>query len=347
MADDVAASLVDALADEGEEIDAGRFTLDPARARLELREHQLDEPAAYVLLVVEAAHLASEGRGPVVFELGSESSASFVGPCFTADQLRDPFSAVFMGSEGLEGEALRALQVLRLLGLAANAALAGRVDWVEIENVDAEGRHHVVRLTRDDSSASSPRAQTQPGRTVFRVHGGIFAGGRPSKEQDLLEARCELASMAIVVEGERVDRGPLAAFAGYRKVETTDVVVDELGIVGKAARLARAEPATLRLVTRSVLSESVTLDHCRPGFVAVVELDLRKDLSQRRVLRDERFAAVQAAVDRAHARLPWAAQSKPGEQDSEGWIAVAVVLLVVLPVVVIALLAMARSWPAS
>ena len=57
------------------------------------------------------------------------------------------------------------------------------------------------------------------------------------------------------------------------------------------------------LLTRGVLSETLQLDRAVAGFRAIVDTDLRKDLSQSAVIRDANFDAVLAAVEACHARL--------------------------------------------
>jgi hypothetical protein len=60
-------------------IDEGAFTLDPAVALAKLRSHQLSDPHAYVLLLVEAAYLAAaDPRATQVrIGLGPRPSSSF------------------------------------------------------------------------------------------------------------------------------------------------------------------------------------------------------------------------------------------------------------------------------
>jgi hypothetical protein len=340
--EDVASSLIEALAGEGEHVDEGAFTLDPAKARQKLREYQLAEPLGYVLLLVEAAHVgdARHASGPRIdFQLGSTTRASFPGVILSDEQLCNPFSAVFRG--GKEGPS----RVLQLLGLAANAALAAGAERIELHNVGADEHLRCVTIERDGEARIEVRESTGarvPGHTVFRYVGGALQIGRAAKELALLQAHCELASIPITVDGERIDAGQKAAFAGYRRVQTSSISVDELGIVGTAARIG-AEPAKALILTRGVLAETLELERCRPGFVAVVDVDLRKDLSQRRVLRDEQFEAVLAAIVRADERLPWSTDaSKRPERDDQAWIGPVVILVIASFSILIVLLAMLR-----
>lgn len=335
--EDIASSLIEALAGEGEHVGDGVFTLDPAKARQKLREYQLAEPLGYVLLLVEAAHVG-DPNPRIDLQLGSTTRASFPGVILSDEQLCNPFSAVFRGGD-------EPSRVLALLGLAANAALAAGAERVEIHNTGADKRLRCVTIESDGDTWLAVRESADarvPGHTVFRYVGGALQIGRAAKELALLQAHCELASIPITVDGERIDAGHKAAFAGYRRVQTTTISVDEHGIVGTAARLG-AEPAKALLLTRSVLAETIELDGCRPGLIAVVDVDLRKDLSQRRVLRDERFAAVLAAIVRADGRLPWSTgTNERTERDEQDWIGPAVIVLIASLSILIVLLAMLR-----
>jgi hypothetical protein len=341
--EDVASSLIEALAREGEHVDDGTFTLDPAKARQKLREYQLAEPLGYLLLLVEAAHLAA-AKPHIDIRLGTATSAAFRGVSLNDEQLSNPISAVFRGGQELAGDALVRARVLQLLGLAANAALAAGATRVEITNTDAARRVRCVTIEPE----GEPRlevlesADPVPGQTVFRFVGAALEFGRAGRERALLQRHCELASIPIVVDGERVNAGQQAAFAGFRRVQTTTIAVDEHGIVGVAARLG-VEPAKALILTRSVLAETIELDNCRPGLVAVVDVDLRKDLSQRRVLRDAAFEAVLAAIVRADQRLPWSTgASKRREVEGRDWMVLVVIALIIVSSLVIVVLVMLR-----
>jgi hypothetical protein len=314
--EDVASSLIEALASEGDHVDDGTFTLDPAKALQKLREYQLAEPLGYVLLLVEAAHLG-DPNPRIELEVESSTRASFPGVILSDEQLCNPFSAVFRGSK--DGS----MRVLQLLGIAANAALAAGAERIEIQNIGADNRLRCVTIEQDGRArldVHEPNDTRTPGHTVFCYIGGALRIGRAVKERLLLQERCKLASIPITVNGGRIDAGQKAAFPGLANLSTTSISVDEHGIVGTAARVGN-EPAKLLLLTRSVLAETIELENCQTGLIAVVDIDLRKDLSQRQVLRDERFEALLAAIVRADERLPWSASSpdKRGETDKSWW----------------------------
>lgn len=349
MSEDVAGSLIDALTGEGEHVDDGSFTLDPTKARDKLRDHQLADPLAYVLLLVEAATLAGSGRADatprIAFTLSTTSEARFAGVRWRDDELRHPFAAVFRSLPN-EPDAARRVRVLQLLALAANAALAAGAERVELDAAGDDGRLRRVTLVpeREVEPRFESLAELPASGVCFRFVGGAFEFGRASKERDLLVSHCELSTTAISVDGERIDAGFGAAFAGFRRLETTHIAMDEFGIIGQAGRVG-VEPARAMILTRGVLAETLPLPDCRPGFVAVVDVDLRKDLSQRQLLRDQTFTSVLAAIMRADERLPWAGarvEHRP-THDEDSVTAKAAVLLLVLAFVLIFVIAILRG----
>ncbi len=303
--DDVAAALIAGLADDGEQVDEGGFTLDPAKAREKLRAYQLADPREWILLAIAAGHVATDGRGPVRASWGASAAVWFEGLALSAAELERCFAAVLGGERDREGEALRRARVQRLLGLAGNAALSlGDVE-LEIECL-AEGERRRLRV-RSDAAQEFEREPV--GDRIDAPELRIRARGArdrraPEREYDLVHERCRYASMPLLLDGELLGRGPRAAFV--EPLERAEIrVAGEL--VGEAA-LERegAEPARALIINRSVLVETLTLDGCLPGFVAIVHVDLPMDLSQRQLLRSEAFAELLAAIRAAAQREPQA-----------------------------------------
>lgn len=348
MSDDVAGSLIDALADEGEAVDEGRFTLDPRAAQRKLRAHQLSNPLAYVLLLVEAAHLGGSDAA-IAFELGLTTKVGFAGPCLSEAELVDLFGAVFGRRDALPPEQRARAEFVRALGLAANAALAAGARHVRVFNVDDEGRTRGVSLTTDEPPRTLDAGpEGPPGRTVFEFHDSVLELARAARERELLAERCRYASVPITVDGERIDEGIEAAFASFRRIETAEIALGEFGRHGAAAHRPMAEPARALILTRGVIAESIELDGCRPGFLAVVDVDLRKDLSQRRVVRDASFEAVLAAIEQAHAQLPSASDAVRRDGDEPiDWQALVVVALIVASGLLLVVLALIRGCSAD
>jgi hypothetical protein len=293
----VARQLIDALVQEGRFVDDGVFTLDPSKAREKLRGYQLVNAHAYILLVVECASIA--GASAIDISCGRTSVGEFMGVSLTQTQLENVFTSVFLDTDALRGEALAAARIQQLFGVAANAALALEPERIEIENVDHEGR--LNRMTIDASGHQCTSVGEGPrGRTRFVVTDARDTD-REQLEVALIRERCQYASFTINLYGQRMSAGPRRPLLGLR---TERIRLDNGTTIGLAGFRPEREPAKLLLVTRGVLAETITLDDARPGFVAVVDVDLRKDLSQRGVLRDEAFDRVIRAVMRTH-RLVW------------------------------------------
>ena len=288
----VARQLIDALAQEGRFVDDGAFTLDPSKAREKLRAYQLVNAHAYILLLVESAWIAKASA--IDISCGRVSVAEFMGVSLTRAQLENVFTSVFLDTAALTDTALAAARIQQLLGIAANAALSLGPEQIEIENVDAKGRLNRMTITADGSCECVTIGEGSPGRTRFVVT-STRGDDRQEREVELIRERCRYASFAVNLYGQRMSHGPRRALLGLR----TERLRLDGATIGLAGRRPDSEPGKLLLVTRGVLSETITLEHAYKGFLAVVDVDLRKDLSQRGVLRGEAFDEVMAVVMRA------------------------------------------------
>ena len=119
-------ALIEGLADQGEYVEDGRFTLDSTRALDKLRDYQLADPEAYILLVIEAAFVGSGGDTRVNIELGRTTSVEFAGLAIDAEALDQILASVFRKAKTEDPEVERAAKTLKLLALALNGALAAR-----------------------------------------------------------------------------------------------------------------------------------------------------------------------------------------------------------------------------
>jgi hypothetical protein len=292
----VARQLIDALVQEGRFVDDGAFTLDPSKAREKLRAYQLVNAHAYILLIVECAWIA--GATAIDISCGRTSVCEFIGVSLTRTQLENVFTSVFLDTDALRGNALAAARIQQLFGVAANAALSLEPERIEIENVDHDSQ--LNRMTIEANGHQCTAIGEGPrGRTRFVVT-DARSTDREQLEVALIRERCQYASFAINLYGQRMSAGPRRPLLGLR----TERIRLENDTIGLAGIRPERDPAKLLLVTRGVLSETITLDDAKPGFVAVVDVDLRKDLSQRGVLRDEAFDRVMRAVMRTH-RAVW------------------------------------------
>lgn len=298
----VTEGLIAALADEGRHVADSAFRLDPSKAREKLQAFQLDDPHAYVLLLVEAAHIA--GDSSIDFSCGRTTQATFEGLSLSRSELEDVFNAVFGDIPKTEDDELRArARLQRHLGIAANAALALAPASLEIENVDADGVLNRLTILPGGAVHCEADGGGPPAWTRF-VFNGQREDYRDDHEVALLRERCRLTNMVVSIYGQQISGGTRAELLGLR---TRRIKLDG-ETIGRAGIEARTEPrpmagGQLSLLTRGVLSETLQLPAALMGFRAVVDTDLRKDLSQSAVIRDGAFGQVIEAVERCHAEL--------------------------------------------
>ena len=345
--DDVAQSLIASLAQQGQHVDDGGFTLDPSAAYRKLREHQLDDPHRYVLLLVEAAWLAAEDldNAQLRIELGAASLAGsasvfdFQGLPLERGSLQHLFAAALGGTGKLQGEALRRARILQLLGLAANAALALQPKRLILESSDAHGHRERLRIEPDGQLTLEPGKPSAPGWVRFMFCGPMLSRARSQRERALLDRHCRYTRLAIHVDHHLIsqrtdvdlDRG-VDAHTG--NPITAPVMLDgrAIGIIGPH-RNPHASTNTW-IVSRGVAIADPS--SATPGLQAVIELDLPLDLSRKRLQQGPKLDAVRAAIHDARARVaepaapPPALPPQPSFTDDLLWKLLAFVILVVV-----------------
>lgn len=335
--DDVAQSLIAALADQGQHVDDGRFTLDPAVAFRKLREHQLDDPHRYVLLLIEAAWLAAKtlDRAEVRVELGPTTVVEFTGMPLARNALRELFSAALGRPSSREG------RILQLLGLAANSALALEPKRIVIEASDAEGTTQQLRLEPSGALELEPGQPSTPGQIRFMFVGRVFSSGRTTVERELLEQHCRFTRLGV-----RVNHHLISRRTGVRRHDGSDPVTGKpkstkvtlegraIGIIGPPRE--PDGPSNTWIVNRGVAIADPP--SAMPGLQAVVELDLPMDLARKQLLQGPELEAVRAAIREARARVAdpvRAAPKRKRERDRN----LAVEMLWLLPAVLMAVIA--------
>jgi hypothetical protein len=311
--DDVAKTLTAALADEGEHVDDGTFTLDAAGAYRKLREHQLANPHGYVLLLVEAAWLAADplDQGVIRIVPGQTTTISFSGVALEPDSLGELFQAALGRFNQLEGEALRRARILQLLGLAANNALAlgpkqihptlrGRSallrSGIIIEASNAKGDCHRVSIDPSGALTLEPVGSRQPCRVRFVFSGPLLDvfGGRMTAERQLLE-RCRHTRLAVFVDDELVSQK--ADIDGEGGI-AVPVMLD-----GRKIGLVRSRDGSRAtwIVNRGVAISDPPTRQSR--MQAIVEVDLPMDLSRAQLLQGPELEAVRQAIREAQAQV--------------------------------------------
>jgi hypothetical protein len=330
MSDDVAKSLTAALANEGEHVDDGTFTLDSAAAHRKLREHQLDDPHGYVLQLVEAAWLAADRLASADFRIwfGPTTTVEFSGIAFPVGSLADLFAAALGRTSGRDPEALRRGRVLQLLGLAANSALALEPKWILITASDASGASERVRIEPDGALAVVSSTKLPPRTVRFEFCGALLTfkakpgavlrpwWNRALAERELLERSCRYTRLGIHAGHDLISRCSDI-------VSSVAVMLDgrKIGHVGHG--LDRSVPAGAWIVNRGIAIAD--LPSRQPGLLTVVEVDLPMDLSRKQLLQGPELDAVRQAIHDAQMQVaPPArrqieanaeAEADPEEQD--------------------------------
>lgn len=317
--------LIAELEQGGELVDDGAFAIDAGQALVKLRDYQLAVPHAWILLVVEAAATAGvepiviPGEDPLRVELGALE--------LDAAQLEQLFAWAFVKRDAASDPATRQrTRVLELLALACNALLGLRPDAIVIESAGASGGLRLRMTPAQPLGTIEASADLQPG-TRLCVEG--LAG---AAERELVRARCRLTTLDVRIAAERVSRGPAGAIVdatfeaqrekgGFAPVGRTKPLHDAEGrVLGRYGRSMQVNPhPLLHIVTKGVTIESIDLrdesfgkldveldDH----FVAVVDRDLPRDISQARVRRGPELAALVALVRKVAEHEPRAMQPR-------------------------------------
>jgi len=288
-------ALLDDLADDGEFVAEGGFSVDIRQAGTKLQAFRLADPGAWIVLLIEGAIAAGAstielafGRGEIDIDIRKlELRASELERfgVWLASAPQDPHSRA---------------HAVHLLALAYQAAQA-RADGLLVESGARRLRWTAAEQTHD---ALDPRADT---RVLVEL-------GDSEGERELLFERCVYAQIDIFVDGEQIAWGWRRAFGARDSPRACLPCPDPepLRIDGEIAGLAgfafeRLVGASLLVLIHGVLSERIELDgplELQRGFVAIVEAPaLGRDLGLAKLTRDERFDALLAHVEAARARL--------------------------------------------
>lgn len=308
-----ARELIAELAAGGELIDEGAFTVDANEARTKLRRYGLADPRAYACLLVEVGVLCDARRIHVEPELFSLMLRfEFGGASFAAAELEQLFSALFIDiAEATHETERRRRRALQQLAIAVNTVFSLGAVSVSISSYDQTGAGGRIRLHSRDGGESVSVDPFESGagkhrRCVVDVRFARSQLGQRLRrpERRVLLERCRFTKYAISLAGKPLSQGPQAALesAGRIFLAAPIEIVDDAGeVIGLAARLpADVGAARLELLVNGWLCERFTLIDHDEGFVACVEVDLPRDLSHSRIVRNAAFRSVMAAVRRAH-----------------------------------------------
>jgi hypothetical protein len=308
--------LLSELEAGGQLVDEGAFTIDSVRALEKLRSYQLADANAYVLLLVEAAVLG--GQDPVRVELRAGDVGIGLGPIvFAAEELEQLFVAVFSKLDAIaDASERRRRRALQKLAIACNAALG-----LSPKLITVESGGHRLRLSPDQPTGTvEPIAPAVVGTRVIVDHGLLDATGKPP-EAALLRSHCAWSPTPIMI-GEQTISGGLSSalqpplshefIPAPRKVGKVLLDGESIGLAGLRYE---GDAAEVTFLCNGVLAERIQIgDAERPAareFVAIVDVDLPKDLGQAKLLRGPEFERVMDAIWVVHDRI-----APPGYADA-------------------------------
>jgi hypothetical protein len=295
----IAGAVVARLASAGRSVDSGAITMDVEQARVRLREHRLADPHAWVLLLVEAASVA--GSSSIQFQLGARrSSARFVGPALDADRYAQLFAAAFVDPDKYDEAQRAGMRVLAKLAIAANAALALDCSAVIIECITTKGEQRRLTIAPDKPIQVEIGEEQRENEIRFMLESEGRDTERANAELALLSQRARWAKLKIDVDGTSINETRATALGPGTRMIIGDPRAKYTGL----ARLGHGtQPGKLLLLTHGVLAETLPLPEAPTDFLALVDVDLRKDLAQSRVVRDAEFDQMMVAVRGAWERL--------------------------------------------
>jgi hypothetical protein len=290
---DPPATVADRLAADleagGALVARGGFEIDAVAGLDQLGRYQLADPAHYVLRLAEAgARLGAEqigfwiGRGELVVRYVNHDQ-----PITLAPELHRRLLWVLVGE--LDGLEQVEREAIIQLAIGVNAAIARGHAQVWVDSVGADRRG--ARLAFDGREQRF--VAIEDGDPGLSVH---VRGHRRGLLRPTFEARAEAALLR-----ERVRWSQTAIYlddlciSGHRFVNGTPVVDEAGDTIGEATIDDGEPPPCIVLLAAGVEIERLSPD-ASPGFLAVVEAALPRDLSRTEFIRGPEFDAFIAGV---------------------------------------------------
>ncbi|PRP92785.1 hypothetical protein ENSA5_46970 [Enhygromyxa salina] len=305
--------LIDDLRADGAVDSEGQFTLDREQARAKMQKFQLADPRRYVLELVQAAVL--RGAETIEFEIDADDMRMrFDGAPFTEAEIDDLYGSLFTKGHG------RKVRGVRQLALALNAALGMKPKHIHLRSGVVE--LHMRPGQRDEIRVHEASAATTELHVKQRLRPRLFVDfflnltGQLAEEQ-YLRQRCGYASAAIFLDRKRISRGLV-----IDDTEASAIRVEGPGFVGAMKVVAdNADYTQLHLVKDGVWIDSRSLPECGTHLLAVVEGEqLRKDVSQAKIVSDDALARIVDNVRRARWMLWKKARDEARQREVGGWI---------------------------
>lgn len=282
--------LLGELASQGTRAASGSFGIDAERAREKMQKFQLANPYAYVLELVQAAHLLGASKIDIEVD-ADEMWMTFDGDSLTPRELGEIYSAA-MGSR----ESARARASWHI-AIAFNAVARLDPKIIQITAVDArrqaarldftsEKDFEVVELTEDhDLEAGHTRVYVREQARLEHLEEFFtkFYGVLP--ELSILSKHCGFAELPIRVNGEVISSGlqPPEWLERYHTFERD-------GVRGLIGAFSKGKTAELEIFQHGVLIRKMQRNELvAPFFCRVEANDLNRDLSLSAFVEDERW----------------------------------------------------------
>lgn len=262
-----------------------RFTVARADAMRKMRRFALANPDFYILELVQGAI----ANGAIFVDIAvtqNEVTLSYCGGGFERSNLEDFFDFLFAAKEDLD------ILDIRQIALGINAIIAAEPSRITIESGKGtlENTHRIV-IGRNATSVEIGTPTQSLDGTFIRIEGinrkrlNIFGN---SRELDVLLARCLMAPIPILVNGDPVFglksvRNP--KLFGYTKTLT----FDEGDLYGTIGLPTTPNTAEFRLVTNGVWVQSWTHAHNGPLGGVIAFDKLRKSADHSSIVQDEIF----------------------------------------------------------
>ena len=289
-AGDIASELARQLAAEAEYVADGVIEIDAEQALAKLGRYQLSDPYTYVLRLTEAGvRLGAVGvwfwtraNSLVAHIDGGEQDLSL------EPERLDKLLEVLVGERPAEFSRREALVQLAVALNAARVQLEPEQLW--LDSVGLDGRGHRLML-EGGQTRRVPLAGGEPGlwlRIQDKATLGAWLGKRP--EAKLLLERARWSWTPIALDDYQISQG--------FSLPSSVPIHGDSGRIGVAvvSRRDATTPACAVLCVAGIEVERVHPEGGRPGYFALVEAGLPRDLGYARFARGPAFDALIARV---------------------------------------------------
>jgi hypothetical protein len=304
--DSPGSQLIAALEAGGRFVDDGEFSVDIAAAAAKLGAFALANPDAWVLLLVEVASLLEATR--VDFELEPNRTVVILaGVALTGAEIDGLTAWVDEDMHIDVTEAARRRVARRQLVIAHAVLLARGGVEIEIESrVAGETSRRLGPNQRESVEVETIHEATE---LRISVRFDVDSDARSERERAVLEAGCCCSTVPVHVNMVQVAKGWARVFGNpllHTPEQLERAIQVPIELDGRSIGIAGFHLSETRGAFVSVLVNGVRIEDLAvpgsPGFRAVVEAELSRDLAGAKLIRGERLDALLEAVSLARVR---------------------------------------------